>query len=93
MFPIEGGSVWVNYSACDAETTALVIAKSGGLFTERNGRPVLAVSIEDAARKDSEFIACEIECFRAGRPVVFVDLPIAGIDFDESMELAEVNEG
>ena len=42
--------------------------------------PELAVDEEAASKADSEFIACEIECLRAGRPVLFVDLPIEGID-------------
>lgn len=75
-----GGTVWVHADACTPEITALVVKHSGGVLKEENGKPALALSPEDAATKDSEMIACEIECRRAGHPVVFVDLPIAGLD-------------
>ncbi len=79
-FPITGGRVWIDHSACDAATTQLVIQHSAGLLGEQGGRPVLAVSEEEVAGKDSELIACEIECRRAGAPVLFVNLPIPGLD-------------
>jgi succinyl-CoA synthetase beta subunit len=79
-FPITGGTVWIDTDACDAETTALVVEQSQGLLRDSGGRPELAVSEDDVAGKDSELVALEVECRRAGRPVVFVDLPIAGLD-------------
>ncbi|MCH2153823.1 MAG: acetate--CoA ligase family protein [Phycisphaerales bacterium] len=80
-FPIEGGHVWINTDACDAALTARMAEWSSGLLKDDgNGNPVLAVTEEEAAKADSEFIACEIECLRAGTPVLFVDLPIEGID-------------
>ena len=79
-FPITGGRVWIDHSACDAATTQIVIQHSAGLLREQGGKPILAVPEEEIAGKDSELIACEIECRRAGRPVLFVDLPIPGLD-------------
>jgi hypothetical protein len=80
-FPIVGGHVWIDTESCDASLTARLAEWSSGLLKDDGtGRPVLAVDEETAAKADSEFIACEIECLRAGRGVVFVDLPIAGID-------------
>ncbi len=75
-----GGTVWIDLAACDGPTTELVVRHSGGVLTDAGGKPALAIAPADAAAKDSEMIACEIECRRAGRPVVFVDLPIPGID-------------
>ncbi len=80
-FPLRDGRVWIDHSSCDGTTAALVLEHASGLLRlDDRGRPVLAVSEEDVADRDSELIACEIECARAGRPVVFVDLPIAGLD-------------
>jgi len=80
-FPINGGRVWIDHTQCDAETSAFVIKHSSMLLkADENGKPVLAVSEADIANRDSELIACEIECHRASQPVVFVDLPIEGID-------------
>ena len=50
------------------------------LKADRDHKPVLAVSESDVANKDSELIMLEIECRRAGKAVVFVDLPVEGID-------------
>jgi len=92
-FAIDRGTVWIDAKACDSETTDLVVAHSSGLFKNENGVPAVAVSNEDIAGKDSELIACEIECHRAGKPVVFVDIPIAGIDFEEPAEISGVRTG
>lgn len=77
--PISGGTVWIDFAACDAETTKLAVEHSFGLLKDRDGIPVLAVSEEDVAGKDSEFIACEVELRRAGKPVLFVDLEVPGL--------------
>ena len=79
-FAISGGTVWIDHDHCDPQTTAQVIEHSSGLLKDANGKPVPAVSSDEIENKDSELIALETECRRAGRPVVFVDLPIAGID-------------
>jgi succinyl-CoA synthetase beta subunit len=79
-FSINGGKVWIDHAACDAATTDFVVQNSSWLLKSDTGKPVLAVRQEEAANKDSEFIMLEIECRRAGKPVVFVDLPIEGID-------------
>jgi succinyl-CoA synthetase beta subunit len=81
-FPISGGRVWIDHVRCDGNTTQFVVEHSAGLLKSENALPVLAVSEEDVASKDSELIALEIECRRAGMRVVFVDLPIEGIDDD-----------
>jgi succinyl-CoA synthetase beta subunit len=79
-FAINGGRVWIDHVRCDVDTTQFVVEHSSGLLKSENALPVLAVSAEDVASKDSELIALEIECRRSGRRVVFVDLPIDGID-------------
>jgi succinyl-CoA synthetase beta subunit len=79
-FPISGGTVWIDGDNADAETTALVVGHSQGLLRDVDGRPELAVGADEVAGKDSEMVALEIECRRAGRPVVFVDLPVEGLD-------------
>jgi succinyl-CoA synthetase beta subunit len=79
--PINNGTLWIDYDACDRATSALVVKHSSNLFKlDDDDKPVLAVSAQEIMTKDSELIACEIECLRAGRPVVFVDLPIPGLD-------------
>jgi len=76
-FPIHGGSVWIDRDECDAATTDFIIKHSSFLIKKDDqNKPILAVTKEEIANKDSELIACEIECLRAGKPVVFVDLPV-----------------
>ncbi len=76
-FPINGGSVWIDRDECDAATTDFVVKHSSFLIKKDDqDKPILAVTEEEIANKDSELIACEIECLRAGNPVVFVDLPV-----------------
>jgi len=79
-FPIHRGTVWIDLANCDPETTETVVSNSSGLFTAEDGKPAVAVDDAEIVGKDSELIACEIECYRAGKPVVFVDIPIEGID-------------
>lgn len=80
-FPIDGGRVWVDIANCDDIASELVIEHGGGLFElDEQGHPRLAISEDEAAKKDSEFVACEVECLRAGRPIIFVDLEIPGLD-------------
>ncbi len=80
-FPITGGTVWIDHTNCEAATTQTVITNSSNLLkADSNNRPVLAVAEEDVAGADSELIACEIECHRAGAPVIFIDLEIPGLD-------------
>lgn len=79
-FAINGGTVWIDHVRCDRATTDFVVQQSAGLLKDEKGAPVPAVSAEEIAGKDSELIALEIECRRAGMRVVYVDLPIAGID-------------
>ncbi len=79
-FPISGGRVWIDVDNCDDAVTETAVRHSAGLFKNELGKPALAVAEEEVATKDSELIACEIECRRAGYPVVFVDLPVPGLD-------------
>lgn len=87
-FPINGGRVFIDHEQCDAETTKLVIEHSAGLLKDEGGKPELAIGEEEVAGKDSELIACEIECYRAGLPVLFVDLSIEGLDVDPEEQSA-----
>ncbi len=77
---ITGGTVWIDTASCDTAATKKVVEFGNGLFKEENGVPVLAVTSDEAAGKDSEFIACEVELRSADCPVVFVELDMPAID-------------
>ncbi|MFH0983860.1 MAG: ATP-grasp domain-containing protein [Planctomycetota bacterium] len=78
-FPINGGTVYVDYDKCDGATNALLMEYGRGIFKIENGKPVLAMSQEEVAGKDSELIACEVECRGRAKDAVYMHLPIAGL--------------
>lgn len=75
-FPIRGGRLVLDAQAWP-QVGRVVSALSEGLIRDDGGRPALS---EEASGKDSELIACEIECRRGGLDAVFVDLPVPGLD-------------
>ncbi|HQY89580.1 MAG TPA: hypothetical protein PK402_13085, partial [Tepidisphaeraceae bacterium] len=54
--------------------------RSTRLLKDDGGKPALGVTLEELATKDSELIACEVECRRDGIGGVFVELEIPGLD-------------
>ncbi|CAN5483155.1 hypothetical protein BH09PLA1_BH09PLA1_02080 [soil metagenome] len=74
-FPIKGGRVWID-AARWSEIKSSVLANAFGLFRDDYGKPALTMSEAEIASKDSELIACEVECRRAGIDGMFVDLEI-----------------
>jgi hypothetical protein len=46
------------------------------VLKDDNGRPAPAIKLEELAGKDSELIATEVECRRAGIEGIFVELDI-----------------
>ena len=82
-FPITGGTVWINYPKCDEQTSTFIIEHAADIFKPNNetGKPELAIPENEVEDKDSELIACEIECIRNNSPALFVNLPIPDLDF------------
>jgi succinyl-CoA synthetase beta subunit len=79
-FDIHGGTVYVDLDKCDEKTNAVLAEYGRSIFRIESGRPVLAISETDVAGKDSELIACEVECRAKANDAVYVHLPIAGLD-------------
>lgn len=77
-FPITDGTLWIDTVTWAANAPA-IIAQSAGLLQDDNGSPALADTPEELAKKDSELIACEVECRNMGVEGVFVDLKIPGL--------------
>lgn len=76
---INGGVVWID-PAIDAEGARLVVEHGAGAFSDDDGRLELGVDADEFAGMDSELIACEVACRRAGSAALFVDLEIPGLD-------------
>ena len=80
QFPINGGSIWIDQSSMNEKAKQVIAEFGEGLLNLNSDGITLAISEDEAAGKDSEFIGLEIELQRAGCPILFVDLAIEGID-------------
>ena len=81
-FPLKGGTLWIDAAAWKQHSAA-IISRSGGLLRDDNGKPIPTLPPDAFAAKDSELIACEVECRRSGiegEGGVFVVLDIPGLD-------------
>jgi hypothetical protein len=50
------------------------------LIVDRQGAPAGALPSEEFATKDSELLACDVECRLAGIEGFYLELDIAGLD-------------
>jgi len=82
------GSVWIDQTKLDEAEIQTVLKLAGDLLKVEDERLTLAIDDEDAKKRDSDWIALEVECIRAGVPAVFVDIPIEGL----SEELSKTEE-
>jgi succinyl-CoA synthetase beta subunit len=78
-FPVKGGRVWID-KAKWPEICAAVETHSAGLIVDRDGTPAITLSREEFANKDSELLACDVECRLAGVEGLFLELDIPGLD-------------
>jgi len=79
QFPIAGGRVYIDHAKCDDRTNAVLLEYGQGIFKIEGGKPVLTIDAKEVAGKNSELIACEVECRARANDAVYVDLPIAGL--------------
>lgn len=79
MLPVKGGRVWID-SAKWPEIRRAVETHSGGLIVDRAGKPATALPAEEFANKDSELLACDVECRLAGVEGFYLELDIPGLD-------------
>jgi succinyl-CoA synthetase beta subunit len=76
---VKNGRVWID-TARWPEIRAAVETHSGGLIIDRQGAPVAALPNEEFATKDSEVLACDVECHLAGIEGFYLELDIPGLD-------------
>jgi hypothetical protein len=50
------------------------------LIMDRKGSPALSLPEEEFATKDSELLACDVECRLAGIESFYLELDIPGLD-------------
>src|SRR4029078_6525565 len=76
---VKNGRVWIA-TARLREIRAAVETHSAGLIIDRDGAPVTALLNEEFATKDSELLACDVECRLAGIEGFYLELDIPGLD-------------
>ena len=83
-FEFRTGRVSIDHAKCDGCTSfACVKACSlygSGILAMEKGTPVLAIPAEDAKRRCTECLACEMSCHLHGQDAITISLPIAGLD-------------
>src|SRR2546422_4583521 len=73
--PVKGGRVWID-TAQWPQIRGAVETHSGGLIVDRSGAPSSSVPGEEFATKDSELIACDVDCRFAGVEGFYLQLDI-----------------
>jgi len=79
MLPVKSGRVWID-TAKWSEIRPAVETHSGGLIVDHKGRPASWLPNEEFATKDSELLACDVECRLAGLDGFYLELDIPGLD-------------
>ena len=78
-FPVKAGHVWIDTYRW-LQIRAAVEEHSGGLIVDRVGVPALSLPSEEFATKDSELLACDVECRLAGVEGFYLELDIPGLN-------------
>src|SRR5438046_3194974 len=79
MLAVKNGRVWIDATRWP-EIRAAVETHSGGLIIDRGGAPAPALAGEEFATKDSELLACDVECRLAGIEGFYLELDIPGLN-------------
>jgi succinyl-CoA synthetase beta subunit len=82
MLAVKNGRVWIDTArwSRDGGIRHAVETHSGGLIFDREGAPAAALPSEEFATKDSELLACDVECRLAGIEGFYLELDIPGLD-------------
>jgi hypothetical protein len=78
-FPVKNGRVWID-DARWPQIRSAVEMHSGGLIVDRKGVPTRSLPEEEFATKDSELLACDVECRLAGIEGFYLELDIPGLN-------------
>ena len=77
--PVKNGSVWIDIQQWPQMRDAIETL-SGGLIVDRQGVPVPSLPDEEFATKDSELLACDVECRLSEVEGFYLELDIPGLD-------------
>jgi succinyl-CoA synthetase beta subunit len=82
MLPVKNGRVWIDTAkwSRDGGIRPAVETHSGGLIVDDKGVPASSLPNEEFATKDSELLACDVECRLSGVEGFYLELAIPGLD-------------
>jgi succinyl-CoA synthetase beta subunit len=75
---VKNGRVWID-TAQWPQIRSAVETHSGGLIIDRKDTPAPSLPSEEFATKDSELLACDVECRLAGLEGFYLELDIPGL--------------
>jgi len=79
ILPVKNGRVWIDTMNWP-DIRRAVETHSGGLIVDRSDTPAMALKSDEFANKDSELLACDVECRLAGIEGFYLELDIPGLD-------------
>jgi hypothetical protein len=79
VLPVTNGRVWID-TANWPQIRPAVETHSEGLIVDRGGVPTASLPSEEFATKDSELLACDVECRLAGVESFYLELDVPGLD-------------
>jgi hypothetical protein len=77
--PVKSGRAWID-TAKWPDIRRAVETHSGGLIVDHKGAPASSLPNEEFATKDSELLACDVECRLAGVDGFYLELDVPGLD-------------
>jgi succinyl-CoA synthetase beta subunit len=78
-FPVKNGRVWIDTKEW-SQIRSAIETHSAGLIVDRDGVPAPSLPDEEFATKDSELLACDVECRLAEVEGFYLELDIPGLD-------------
>jgi succinyl-CoA synthetase beta subunit len=78
-FPVKNGRLWIE-TVQWPQIRSAIETHSGGLIVDRKGVPAPSLPDEEFATKDSELLACDVECRLAEVEGFYLELDIPGLD-------------
>jgi succinyl-CoA synthetase beta subunit len=79
MFEVKGGRLWIDNTMWPLIRSAIE-NHSGGLIVDRADAPAINLPAEEFAAKDSELVACDVECRLAEIDGFYLELDIPGLE-------------
>jgi succinyl-CoA synthetase beta subunit len=78
-FPVKNGRVWID-TVQWSQIRSAIETHSAGLIVDREGVPATSLPDEEFATKDSELLACDVECRLSEVEGFYLELDVPGLN-------------